>query len=74
MLLSGSSLSEIKNHLGHENVESTMVYLHMDLTRKRQIQKKFIEHTQSVLAQDPKIDELIDWEHKEEIMAWLDSL
>lgn len=74
MLLSGSSLSEIKNHLGHENVESTMVYLHMDLTRKRQIQKKFIEHTHSVIAQDPKIDELIDWENKEDIMTWLDSL
>ena len=74
MLLSGSSLSEIKNHLGHENVESTMVYLHMDLTRRRQIQNKFIEHTRSVIAQDAKIDELIDWENKEDIMTWLDSL
>jgi hypothetical protein len=74
MLLSGSSLSEIKNHLGHENVESTMVYLHMDLTRRRQIQNKFIEHTRSVIAQDAKIDELIDWENKEAIMTWLDSL
>lgn len=74
MLASGASLSEIKNHLGHENVESTMVYLHMDLSRKQQVQKKFIEHTQSSLAQDPKIDELIDWENKQDIMAWLDSL
>jgi len=74
MLASGASLSEIKNHLGHENVESTMVYLHMDLSRKQQVQKKFIEHTQSFLAQDPKIDELIDWENKQDIMAWLDSL
>ena len=74
MLLSGSSLSEIKNYLGHENVESTMVYLHMDLSRRRHTQNKFIEYTQSVIAQDPKIDELIDWENKEDIMTWLDSL
>lgn len=74
MLLSGASLSEIKNHLGHENVESTMVYLHMDLSRRRHIQKKFLEHSQSVLAQDPRIDELIDWQNREDIMTWLDSL
>jgi site-specific recombinase XerD len=74
MLLSGASLSKIKNHLGHENVESTMVYLHMDLSRRRYIQKKFLEHTQSVLAQDPRIDELIDWQNREDIMTWLDSL
>ncbi|MCK4390302.1 MAG: tyrosine-type recombinase/integrase [Desulfobacterales bacterium] len=74
MLASGSSLSEIKNHLGHENVESTMVYLHMDLSRKRQVQKKFIEYTQSVLPHDPKIEDLIDWENKKGIMDWLDSL
>jgi len=74
MLLSGASLSEIKNHLGHENVESTMVYLHMDLSHRRHIQKKFLEHSQSLLAQDPKIDELIDWQNREDIMTWLDSL
>jgi site-specific recombinase XerD len=74
MRASGASLSEIKNHLGHENVENTMVYLHLDLSRKREIQKRFIEYTQSVLGQDAKIDELIDWENKEDIMVWLDSL
>lgn len=74
MLASGSSTSEIKNHLGHENAQSTMVYLHMDLSRKREVQKKFIEYTQSILTHDPKIEELIDWENKEETLKWLDSL
>ena len=74
MLAAGSSLSEIKNHLGHENVGSTMAYLHMDLSHKRQVQKKFIEYTQAVLPQDPKIEDLIEWENKENIMDWLDSL
>ena len=74
MLASGKSLSDVKNHLGHENSESTMIYLHMDLKTKRQVQKKFIEYNQSTLKHDPKIDELIDWEHKKQTLAWLDSL
>jgi len=74
MLASGKSLSDLKNHLGHENIESTMIYLKMDLRTKRAAQKKFIEYSQSTLKHDPKIDELIDWEHKKETLAWLDSL
>ncbi|MEA3222129.1 MAG: tyrosine-type recombinase/integrase [Thermodesulfobacteriota bacterium] len=74
MLSSGFSLSDIKNHLGHEDMQSTTVYLHLDLTRRREIQNQFIKYTQSVLTHDPKIEELIDWENKEDIMAWLDSL
>lgn len=74
MLACGSSVSEIQNHLGHEHIQSTMVYLHLDLTRRRQIQEQFIEYTQSALICDPKIEELFDWESKEDLMAWLDSL
>jgi len=74
MLLSGEPLSAIKNHLGHQNVESTMVYLHLDLRRKRDVQKQFIKYTQSIIEDDPKIDDLIDWENKTEILKWLDSL
>jgi len=74
MLYSGSSLIDIRNRLGHEHVQSTMVYLHMDLSCKREVQKKFIEYTQSILTHDPKIEELIDWENKEETLKWLDSL
>ena len=74
MLASAKALSDVKNHLGHENIESTMIYLHMDLKTKRKIQKKFVEYTQSTLKHDPKIDDLIDWEHKKETLAWLDSL
>jgi integrase len=60
MLASGCSLSYIKNHLGHENVQSTMAYLHMDLSCKREVQRKFIEYTQSILKHNSKIEELID--------------
>lgn len=74
MLASGKTLSDVKNHLGHEQIESTAIYLHLDLKTKRQVQKKFIQYSQSTLKNDPKIDELIDWEHKKETLAWLDSL
>jgi site-specific recombinase XerD len=74
MLCCGNSITDIKNRLGHENINSTMVYLHMDLTHKRAVQKKFIQYAQSTLKHDPKLDELIDWDHKQDILAWLDSL
>ncbi len=74
MLSCGKSLSDIKNRLGHENIESTMIYLHLDLRRKRQVQKAFIAYTNSNLSDDPKIDELIDWENRKDILEWLDSL
>ncbi len=74
MLYSGCSLSEIQNHLGHEDMQSTTVYLHLDLNRKKQIQKRFNEYMQSVLTHDPKIEELLNWDNKDDIIAWLDSL
>jgi integrase/recombinase XerD len=74
MLCSGYSIDEIRNHLGHQSISSTMVYLHLDLSRPREIQKKMNEYTQSILSQDPQIEELIDWENKEKTLTWLDSL
>jgi len=74
MLCSGKDVTEIKNRLGHEKLETTMVYLKLDMSRKRQIQKEFIQYTQSSIATDPKINDLIDWENKEKTLAWLDSL
>ncbi|MBM3205797.1 integrase [Candidatus Shapirobacteria bacterium] len=74
MLLSGASLTEIKNHPGHENLSSTMVYLHLNLKKKTEVQKRFIEYTRSSYIEDPKINELIDWKNKEEILNWLDTL
>jgi len=74
MLSCGKSLSDIKNRLGHDNIESTMIYLHLDLRRKRQVQKAFIEYTQSNLFHDKKIEEFLDWENKKEILEWLDTL
>lgn len=74
LLLSGDSLTDIKNHLGHENLNSTMAYLHLNVNRKKQIQKLFLEYTNSRLKNDAQIDELIDWENKTETLNWLDSL
>ena len=74
MLSCGKPITDIKIRLGHENIQSTMVYLHMDLTHKRSVQNKFIQYAQSSLKHDPKLDELIDWDHKEDILAWLDTL
>jgi site-specific recombinase XerD len=74
MLCCGKSITDIKIRLGHANIQSTTVYLHMDLTHKRSVQKKFIQYAQSTLKHDPKLDELIDWDHKEDILDWLDTL
>jgi hypothetical protein len=74
MLASGASITDIKNRLGHVNIQSTMVYLKLDLSRRREVQKNFIEYTQSLITFDPKITELIDWENKEDTLSWLDSL
>ncbi len=74
MLTSGDALTDIKNRLGHESIESTMIYLQMDLLKKQDVQKKFVAYTQSIIAEDPKIDELIDWENEEDLLSWLDSL
>lgn len=74
MLTSGCSLSDIRNQLGHEALQATMVYLQLDLTHRRKIQKKFIEFNRAVLIDHPEIDELINTKDKDDIMAWLDSL
>jgi len=74
MFLSGKTLTEIQNRLGHENIQSTTIYTHMDLTRKKAVQKRLIEYMRSNISEDPKINELIDWENKNDILEWLDSL
>jgi len=51
-----------------------MIYLQLDLSKKREIQNTLIEYMQSKINHDRKIDELIDWENNVEILAWLDSL
>ena len=74
MLAAGCSVTDIKNQLGHEDIQSTMVYLQMDLTRRRKIQQRFTEYTQAVLNRNAAIEALIAQEEKEDIMTWLDSL
>jgi len=74
MLCSGDPITDIKNRLGHENIQSTMTYLQMDLTHKRSVQKKFMDYSKALLYEDPKLDAFIDWENKQDTLAWLDGL
>ncbi len=74
LLYQGKAITDIQNRLGHENVQSTTLYLHLDLKHKRRIQKQFVEYMQSVLTTDNKIDELLAGENMHDMMAWLDSL
>jgi hypothetical protein len=32
------------------------------------------QYAQSALKHDPKLDALIDWDYKQDILSWLDSL
>ena len=74
MLSSGFSLSDIRIQLGHEDLQATMVYLQLDLTHRRKVQKKFIEFNRSVIIDHPEIEALFNAQNKDDIMAWLDSL
>lgn len=74
LLYQGEAITDIQNRLGHDNVQSTTLYLQLDLNHKRRIQKQFIEYMQSVLTTDNKIDELLQGENMQDMMAWLDSL
>ena len=74
MLAQVKSISDIKNHLEHEDIKTTMIYLKLDTSRKKEIQERFIEYTKTFLKTETKIDELIDWDNKEDILNWLDSL
>jgi site-specific recombinase XerD len=74
LLYRGKDITHIQNRLGHDNVQSTCIYLHLDLNHRRYIQKHLIRHMESDLPDDPKINELLQWESQEDIMKWLDSL
>ena len=74
MLAEGHPVSDIRNKLGHEDIQSTMVYLQLDLAKRKKIQQQFIQHVQSNVMENPEIEELIDWKNKDDIMAWLDDL
>jgi integrase/recombinase XerD len=74
LLYQGEAITDIKNHLGHDNVQSTTLYLQLDINHRRHIQKQLVEYMKSDLAIDRKIDELIDGENMQDIMDWLDRL
>ena len=74
LLYQGEAITDIKNHLGHDNVQSTTLYLQLDINHRRHIQKQLVEYMKSDLAIDRKLDELFDGENMQDIMDWLDSL
>ena len=74
MLSEGKSVTDVQTRLGHEDAESTMVYLKLDMSRRKRIQEQLARYTQALLSEDLKIEQLVDWENKEEILTWLDSL
>ena len=74
LLYQGEAITDIKNHLGHDNVQSTTLYLQLDINHRRHIQKQLVEYMKSDLAIDRKLNELFDGENMQDIMDWLDSL
>jgi integrase/recombinase XerD len=74
LLYQGKGITYIQNRLGHDNIQSTTIYLHLDMKHRRHIQNKFIKYMQSFLPADPKIEEMLKLEGGKDIMTWLDSL
>jgi site-specific recombinase XerD len=74
LLYQGQAITDIKNRLGHDSLQSTMTYLQLDLNKRRHIQRGFINYMQSLINDDPNIDQLLQWEGDKDILAWLDSL
>jgi hypothetical protein len=74
MLASSRSIVEIKNRLGHRNVESTMVYLNPDVSALGRVRKRFEQYAEPIFAGNAQIEEMIDWENRQKVVAWLDSL
>jgi integrase/recombinase XerD len=74
LLYRGEAITDIKNHLGHDNVQSTTRYLQLDISHRRHIQKQLVDYMKSSLTIDCKINELFDGENMQDIMDWLDSL
>ncbi|KPA17392.1 Integrase family protein [Candidatus Magnetomorum sp. HK-1] len=67
-------MTDIKNHLGHESINSTMIYLKLDQSKRKEVQKNYMDYMQTVIEEDEKINNFIDWENDQEVLEWLDSL
>ena len=64
----------VKSSPGVFYSEPLQVYLHMDINRRKLIQKKFSKYTKSLLEHNAEIEELIDKKEEGDIMDWLDDL
>lgn len=71
MVKQGYSLLEIKVRLGHSSTDSTLKYLNLDLTVKRERVKEFIDYISK------SVDESLtppDWSNDKEVVEYLKSL
>ena len=74
MLCCGHAITDIKNRLGHEKHPVHHGVLAHGPGEQTGGSEKFIQYAHSALKHDPKLDALIDWDHKQDILGWLDSL
>ena len=74
MLYRSRELKVIMNRLGHDNLKSTSIYLQLDLSHRRDIQKKLIRYFESILTLDPKIEKLLGFENDDDLMTCLETL
>ena len=51
-----------------------MTYVNLGISVRKEIQKQYIDHTQSMMKSDRKLGDLIDWENRDDILTWLDRL
>ena len=74
LLDQGKDITEIQNSLGHDNVQSTTIYLHLSLNRKTHIQKQLMKYMESILSLDPKITAWLNQQEEVDILKWLDKI
>jgi site-specific recombinase XerD len=74
MLMMNKSVTDIQNHLGHESINSTIIYLKLDQSKRKEVQKNYMDYMQTAIEEDEKINNLIEWENDQEVLEWLDSL
>jgi integrase/recombinase XerD len=73
MIRQGRSLLEVKTRLGHASFDSTAKYLSLNLTTKRQCMKAFEQFTNRFID-DSDIAESMDWNNRDDVIAYIRSL
>lgn len=72
MIRQGCSLLEVKVRLGHSSLESTLKYLNLDLTVKRERMKEFVCFINQSIGEECLAP--IDWNSDKEVLEYLKNL